>query len=193
MRAFVLAGAALLMASSAAQAGNGDELGCMQQSYTAAQNGQIDRALPQVDLLGNTENPAMDTLGEIVGEAVAGCATKLQWTDLEFETAILFEIGRLLEAGIRRHGPLPQSDIAKVDAALARGDRTALWSAIERQVAVGMSGAEEAISDADTTVMGAFMLEVGVGLDLNKAEQVGAFLATRAMQRASRREFTAVQ
>jgi hypothetical protein len=192
MRAFVLGGAALLMAS-AAQAGNGDELGCMEKSYTAAQNGQLDRLLPQVDLLGNADSPAMDPLGEIVGEVVAECATKLEWTDLEFETAILFEIGRLLETGIRRHGPLAQSDIAKVDAALARGDRRALWSAIERQVAVGMSGEEEAISDTDSTVMGAFMLEIGVGFDMDKAEQVGAFLATRAMQRASRREFTAVQ
>lgn len=192
MRAFVLGGAALLMAS-AAQAGNGDELGCMQQNYTAAQNGQLDRLLPQVDLLGNADSPAMDPLGELVGEAVAGCATKLEWTDLEFETAILFEIGRLLETGMRRHGPLTQEEIAKVDAALARGDRNSLWSAIEKQVAVGMSGEEAAISDADSVVMGAFMLEIGVGFDMTKAEQVGAFLATRAMQRASRREFTAVQ
>ena len=192
MRAFVLGGAALLMAS-AAQAGNGDELRCMQKSYTAAQNGQLDRLLPQVDLLGNADSPAMDPLGELVGEVVMGCATKHDWTDIEFETAILFEIGRLLETGMRRHGPLKQAEIAKVDAALARGDRSALWSAIERQVAVGMSGEEAVISDDDTVVMGAFMLEIGVGFDMTKAEQVGAFLATRAMQRASRREFTAEQ
>jgi hypothetical protein len=192
MRGFVLVGAALMMASGA-QAGNGDELGCMQQSYTAAQSGQLDRLLPQVDLLGSAESPAMDSLGTIVGEAVAGCVMKLEWTDDEFQFAVLFEIGRLLETGLRRHGPLTQSEIATIDAALARGDRGALWSAIEKQVAAGMSGADEDISDADAALMGAFMLEIGVGLDVQKSEQVGAFLATRAMQRASRREFTAVR
>ena len=192
MRSFVLGAGALLMASGA-QAGNGDELSCMQQSYTAAQSSQLDRVLPQVDLLGSVENPAMDTLGTIVGEVVAGCVMKLEWTDREFESAVLFEVGRLLESGMRRHGPLTQAEIARVDTALARGDRTALWSAIEQQVALGMSGGEGEISDADSVLMGAFMLEVGIGLDVNKAEQVGAFLATRAMQRASRREFTAVQ
>jgi|JI8StandDraft_2_1071088.scaffolds.fasta_scaffold173389_1 hypothetical protein len=192
MRAFVLAGVALMMASGA-QAGNGDELGCMQQSYTAAQSSQLDRILPQVDLLGSPESPVMDSLGTIVGEVVAGCVMNLAWTDREFEAAVLFEVGRLLETGMRRHGPLTKDEVTRVDTALARGDRSALWSAIEEQVAVGMSGGEEEISDADSVLMGAFMLEIGVGLDLNKAEQVGAFLATLAMQRASRREFIAVK
>lgn len=192
MRGYVLGAASLLMASGA-QAGNGDELACMQQSYTAEQSGQLDRLLPQVDLLGSSQSPAMDTLGGIVGEVVAGCVMKLKWEDREFESAVLFEVGRLLETGMRRHGPLTQAEISRVDTALARGDRTALWTAIEQQVAIGMSGGEEEISDADSVLMGAFMLEIGVGLDVNKAEQVGAFLATRAMQRASRREFTAVQ
>jgi hypothetical protein len=192
MRVFVLSGAALLI-TSGAQAGNRDELACIQQSYTAEQSGQLDRLLPQVDILGSSQSPAMDRLGGIVGEAVAGCVMKLKWEDREFESAVLFEVGRLLETGMRRHGPLTQAEIAMIDTALARGDRSALWAAIEEQVAVGMSGGEEEISDEDSVLMGAFMLEIGVGLDENKAEQVGAFLATRAMQRASQREFIAVQ
>lgn len=192
MRAFVLASAALMMASGA-QAGTGDELACIQQSYTAAQSSQVDRLLPQVDILGSEQSPAMDTLGGIVGETVAGCVMKLKWDDREFESAVLYEVGRLLETGMRRHGPLTQAEIARVDTALARGDRSALWTAIEQQVAVGMNGSEEEISEGDSVLMGAFMLEIGVGLDANKAEQVGAFLATLAMQRASRRQFTAVQ
>jgi hypothetical protein len=168
-------------------------LACIKQSYTAEQSGQIDRLLPQVDILGSSQSPAMDRLGGIVGEAVAGCVMKLKWEDREFESAVLFEVGRLLETGMRRHGPLTQAEIAMIDTALARGDRSALWTAIERLVAVGMSGDEEELSDADSVLMGAFMLEVGVGFDEAKAEQVGAFLATRAMQRASQREFIAVQ
>jgi hypothetical protein len=192
MRAFVLAGAALLM-SFGAQAGNGDELACMQQSYTAEQSGQLDRLLPQIDILGESESPAMDTLGGLVGEVVGGCVVKLQWEDREFESAVLFEVGRLLETGMRRHGPLAQADIAKIDTALARSDRSALWNAIEKQVAMGMNGGDEEVSEADSVVMGAFMLEVGVGFDEAKAEQIGAFLAAQAMQRASRRQFMSVQ
>jgi hypothetical protein len=192
MRGYVLGAAALLMASGA-QAGDSEELTCMRSSYGTARTAEIDRLLPQVDLLASGQSPAMDELGQIVGEAVAGCVGTYAWNDIEFETAVLYEVGRLLELGMRRHGPLTQADIARVDEALAKGDRSALWTAIEQQVAIGMSGEEEEISTADSVLMGAFMLEIGVGTDLEKAEQVGAFLATRAMQRGSRRNFVAVR
>jgi hypothetical protein len=201
MRAFVLGAAALLMASGA-EAGTGDELACMKQSYTAAQTGQLDGLLPQlkglrpqVDLRGNVvEDPAMNTLAVVVGQTVAMCAVKLEWNDIEFASAVLFEFGRFLETGMRRHGPLTKADIVRIDAALGRGDRSALWAAIEEEVAVGLSGEEEGnMSDADAEVFKAFIIEAGFGPNDAKAEQVGAFLTYRAMQRVSQREFIAVQ
>ncbi len=190
MRAFWLAGSALLMASGA-YAADPEELGCMEQSYSADQSGEINGLLPQIDMLASGDNPAMDAMGVLVGTVAADCAATYQWNEAEFEPAILFELGRLMEVAIRRHGPLPQEDITRIDAALAKGDRTALWTALEEQVALGMAGVPDSISDGNAMVFGTFMLETGLGLDEKKAEQVGAFLATRAMQRASRRAFAA--
>lgn len=190
MRAFWLAGAALALASGA-QAGELAELDCMAKSYTAEQSREIDRLLPTIDMLAAGENVAMNALGMVAGSAVTECATGYEWDDAEFEPAIFFEMGRLMEQAVRRHGPLPREDVARIDQALAKGDRTALWRALEEQVALGVAGQPDSISDSNAIVFGAFMLEIGAGLDEAKAEQVGAFLATMAMQRSSRRAFAA--
>jgi hypothetical protein len=188
MRRFWLAGAALLMASGA-QAGEADELGCMEKSYSAEQSADIDELLPEIDLLAGGDSPQMNAMGMLVGTAASTCAATLEWTDAEFEPAILFELGRLMEQAMRRHGPLAGEEIAVIDAALIKGDRTALWAALEEQVMIGMGGEPNQISDTNTTLFGAFLLEIGIGFDEAKAEQIGAFLATKAMQRASKRTF----
>lgn len=187
---FVLAGAALMIASPG-HAGDVKELACAEQAYTLEQRAQIDGLLPQIDILSAGDNPALDELGALVGMTAMQCGDQLQWDEADFEPAILFELGRLMEIGMRRHGPLTPAEIAKVENALAKGDRTRLWSAIEEQVAVGMTGGEASVSDDNAVVFGAFMLEAGLGLDVEKAEYVGAFLATMAMQRASTRIFAA--
>ena len=189
MRAYWLAGAALMVASDA-QAGDQSELGCMEQSYTAEQMSQINGLLPQIDMMAAGDNPAMNAMGMLVGSAASSCAATLGWDEAEFQPAIFFELGRLLEQSVRRHGPLLQDDIVKIDAALAKGDREALWSALEQQVAQGMAGDPESVSPGNAMLFGSFMLEVGLGLEQEKAEQVGAFLATQAMQRSSRRAFS---
>lgn len=188
MRAFWLAGMALALASGA-QAGELAELDCMAKSYTTDQSREIDRLLPAVDMLAAGENPEMNALGMLVGSAAMECASSFEWDDAEFEPAVFFELGRLMEQAVRRHGPLPREDVARIDQALAKGDRAALWRALEEQVALGVAGQPDSISNANAMVLGAFMLEIGAGLDEAKGEQVGVLLATMAMQRSSRRAF----
>lgn len=188
MRVFWTAGAALLVASGA-QAADPEELGCMEQNYTAEQVSQINGLLPQIDMMAAGDNPAMNAMGMLVGAAASSCAATFGWDEAEFQPAIFFELGRLMEQSIRRHGPLPQEDIVKIDAALAKGDREALWAALEQQVAQGVAGDPDTVSPGNAMLFGTFMLELGLGLEQEKAEQVGAFLATRAMQRSSRRAF----
>lgn len=190
MRTMWLAGAGLFMAS-AAQAGDRAELGCMESGYTSEQTAQIDALLPMVDVLGSDAVSSMDTLGMVVGAAAFTCAETLEWSEEEFEPAILFELGRLMELAGRRHGPLLQDDVAKVDAALAKGDRTALWLAIEEQIGIGMSGEDTPLSDENAKLFENFITEVGLELSDQKGEQVGAFLAAMAMQTASARRFAA--
>ena len=192
MRALWLAGVALMMASGA-QAADPDELGCMEQNYTPEQTAQIDGLLPQVDMMAAADNSAMNAMGMLVGGAASSCAATYTWDQTQFQAAIFFELGRLMEQAIRRHGPLAQEDIAKIDEALAKGDRTALWTALEQQVMQGMEGQPDSVSPGNAMLFGTFMLEVGLGLEQEKAEKVGAFLATRAMQRSSRRAFAGQQ
>ena len=188
MRAYWMVGAALLLASGA-QAADPAQLDCMANSYTVEQTGQIDAFLSQIDMLADGDSPAMEGLGMLAGTAVISCAATHQWDEAGFEPAIFFEVGRLMEQAIRRHGPLTRDEVTKVDAALSKGDRSSLWTALEEQVALGVAGATDEVSSRNAMLFGAFMLELGIGMDDAKAEQVGTFLGTLAMQRASRRIF----
>ena len=87
MRAFWLAGAALLLASGA-QAADPAQLDCMANSYTVEQTGQIDALLPQIDMLADGDSPAMEGLGMLAGTAVISCAATHQWDETDFEPAI---------------------------------------------------------------------------------------------------------
>lgn len=193
MRAMLLvAGAALTMASPA-WAGDKAELACMPKAYSAEQTAEIDGLLARVDIMGEGEDPAMDGLGGVVLSVAMECASQFDWSDAEMEPALLHEFGRLMEVGFVRHGQLSASDIAKIDAALAKGNRASLWAALEEQLTQGMTGGGDEVSDTNAEIFGQFILETGVGLEESKAEQVGVYLAAKAMQRASARQFTAAQ
>ena len=125
------------------------------------------------------------------GTAAASCAATYGWEDDEPQSAVLHELGRLTELGVRRHGPIPQEEIARIDAALATGDRTALWNALEEQLLLGMSGEMDAADTENPGLIGAFMLELGLGVDEGEVEWAGVFLAIKAMQRVANRAFAA--
>jgi hypothetical protein len=187
MRKVLLAAvAAALAPASAAEAAEAAEIGCVAQRYSPDQQSELDALLPAVDALGGG---SMEALGALIGGAATQCASTHGWDALQFELALLNELGRLLELAMRRHGPLSSEEIARLDAALAQGDRTALWAALEEQMAAGFSGSDAETNDGGAMLFGSFMLETGIGLDNAKAEQVGAFLAAMAMQRVSARRF----
>jgi len=186
-----LAGAAVLMASGA-QAGEPDELQCVEAGYTPEEIVEIDDLLSQIDVLSGGENAAMNALGMLVGTSAIDCAETYDWADGEFEAVLYYELGRWMETAIRRHGPLPQGDVVRVDTALAKGDRRSLWAALEEQVNLGIAGEDTELSPENAKAFEEFMLEVGFGIDDTTAEQIGAYLAAMAMQRISARDFAAM-
>lgn len=191
MRAMLLvAGAALTMASPA-WAGDKAELACIAQGYSAAQTAEVDSLLGQIDVTGEGDDAALEPLGVLVMSVATGCGATYGWSDSEAAQALLNEFGRLMELGLRRSGALTGSEIAKIDAALANGERAAFWSALEDQLASGMGGEAAELNDADAQLFGSFLAELGFGIDDGKAPLVGNYLAAKAMQRASAREFTA--
>jgi hypothetical protein len=191
MRALLLAGA--LAMASPVQAGESAELSCVPDGYSAAQKSRIDGLLANGNIFDAGENPAMDAIAEVVVGSASDCATQFDWSEAELKPALLHEFGRLMEVGFIRHGALSAGEIAQVDAALAKGDRRSLWAALEKQLAMGMAGEGELLNDASTEVFGLFIIETGLGLDEAKAEQVGVYLAAKAMQRVSARDFAAAQ
>ena len=187
----LLAGAALMMAT-AAQAGSPSELSCVAKGYTAEQRTGLDALLPKVDFLGGSGNDqVMQAFGQIVFASASRCGEKFSWTNDELEPAMLNEFGRMIEVGFRRHGVYNAEQIAKIDSTLAKGERSALWKALEDQVMIGMSGAEITVSDENAAVLGAFIFETGLGMDEKTSEQVGVHLAAKVMQRTSARDFAA--
>ncbi|WP_379921158.1 hypothetical protein [Erythrobacter sp. R86502] len=187
-RGIWLAGAALLL-SSGAMARDRAELQCIESGYTAEERAEIDELLPDVNMLDDAGDATMDAIGTVVGDVAIDCADTYEWNDSEFEAALFYELGRLVETAIRRHGPLPQVDVTNIDAALAKGDRSALWAALEEQVNIGIAGEDASVGEANAKVFEDFVMEIGFGMDEATAELVGAFLATLAMQRMSARNF----
>ncbi len=191
MRKMMLAGAALMMAT-AAQAGEPSELSCVAKGYSAEQRSQLDALLPDVDFLGtSSDDRTMEAFGLIVYASASSCGENFSWTDAELQPAFLNEFGRLIELRFRRHGAFNVEQIAKIDSTLAKGDRSALWKALEDQFMIGMAGSEITVSDENAAVMGAFIIETGLGIDDKTAEQVGVYLAAKVMQRTSARDFAA--
>jgi hypothetical protein len=187
----ILAGAALTLASPAA-AGDTGELACLEKTYTAAQRAELNGLIGTVNILGTGEDPALARLAELVTTTASACAAQLDWSEAELQPALLFEFGRLMEAGFLRNDKLTEDEMAAIDAALATGDRSDLWAALEEQLGAGMAGDADTVSDQNVDIFGSFILETGVGLDLDKAELVGVYLAAKAMQRASARQFAAM-
>jgi hypothetical protein len=187
-----LAGAAALTTAVPAWAGDASELAFVKDGYTAEQRSEIDRLVTQVDMLGDEQDMTMDDLGFVVLDSALRYSEKFGWGDDELQPAMPYELGPLLEIGFVRQGKLAASDIAKIDATLAKGDRTALWAAMEEQVGVGMSG-EGDVGDGNAALFGIFLLETGIGLEDDKAELAGIYLGAKAMQRVSARQFVAAQ
>lgn len=191
MRKMLLAGAALMIAATA-QAGEPSELSCVAKGYTAEQRSELDALLPDVDFLGTSaDDRTMEAFGLIVYASASSCGEKFSWTDAELQPAFLNEFGRLIELRFRRHGAFNAEQIARIDSTLAKGDRLPLWKALEDQFMIGLAGSEVTVSDENAAVMGAFIIETGLGIDDKTAEQVGVYLAAKVMQRTSVRDFAA--
>lgn len=190
MRAMLLLAGPALMIASSASAGEQAELACIQKGYSAEQKAEVDSLVGKVDVIGESNDPALESLGTLVMSVATGCGTQYGWTDPEAGSALLYEFGRLMELGFRRSGKLTNAEIARIDTALGKGDREALWDALEDQIAQGMGGDVETVNEANAEMFGNFILELGLGTDGGKPEQIGVYLAAKAMQRASARNFT---
>lgn len=190
MRRILLAGAALMMAQPAFAAGPND-LTCMANTYSAEQQAKLDALLPQFKIENGGADPVATAMGEVIFVAVTDCMAQHDWNESQIMPAILFEIGRFMEAAFAQYGPMTAEEISRLEDALAKGDRTELWAALEGEVKAGMTGEPKAGGPNNAILYGRFMLEAGFGLDTTKAEQIGIFLGAKAMQRFSQREFGA--
>jgi hypothetical protein len=190
MRKFLLAAAAIMMAQPALAAGP-EGLACMANSYTPEQQAQLDALLPQLKIENGGADPVGMQMGEVAIAAATECSTRLGWGEAQLLPAVLFEIGRFMEAAFVKHGPMSAEELERIEATLADGDRTALWEALEGEVRSGMTGQASQDGTDNALIYGQFMLEAGFGLDTTKAEQIGILLGAKAMQRFSTREFGA--
>ena len=170
-----------------------DSVECTQNTYTEAQKQKIAEILPRFTGDVAAEEAANIELGDSAGGVVDICAQEHGWTAEEKELAAVFEFSRLREVAFRQHGPMPAQDIAKLDAALAKGDRTALWQAMENQVLVGYTGEPSPTEQQDITILGAFLIGLGYAFQNDKNEQFGMLMGFMALQRYGKREFAALQ
>jgi hypothetical protein len=174
---------------AAAQAAEPDELGCIAATYSPEQQGEVDALLPGLDLLFQRRSAMLDQLSLIILASASVCDSTYDWSDAEQESAMPNELGRLMELALRRHGRLTGEDVARVDALLATGDRSALWAALERHIGIGLAGRNEAIAHDEAIVMGQFIGDTGVGPEERKIEEISVYLAAKTMQRISARAF----
>lgn len=166
-------------------------ISCMQGQYTEDQTDQLAALAP--GLLNGTElnQPVFEEISALAMGPIASCAAQANWSEQQILFAAFYELGRINESAFRDSGTLAGDEVARIDDALAQGDRANLWSVVERSVRMGM-GQDIQITEADTQVMGEFISEVG--LDVGSAETdtpevVGMFLGFMGLQRYGAREF----
>ncbi|WP_017665534.1 hypothetical protein [Porphyrobacter sp. AAP82] len=174
-----LVGAALLVCSPAT-AGEIAELGCMQNSYSASEKGQLDSLMAEYQSGGPNRSEAFNAIFELVSKGLEICTAQHEWTDRESTSALSYESDRLALNGLLRQGMLDPGVTAKVDTALAVGNRTDLWDAVAYQGLAGHTGAE----------IDRFVAELGFASDTAKAQQVRNYLKILSGLRASTRTFT---
>ncbi|WAT18116.1 hypothetical protein OZN62_00635 [Aurantiacibacter sp. MUD11] len=197
LRKFTLSAAALALAlplgatpALAQQKG----LTCMESAYTDSQRSEIAELGPQVRFGdGNAANPAADRLGSIAMAAVEQCITRHGWNEELAMYAAFYELGRLNNIAYRASGELTPTQLRQIDDALATGDRTRLWEAIERGLMGGMTGQDSAPPAGDAITLGAFVLGAGLGDDEANAVKVGILLGFMGLQRVGEREFRSLQ
>ncbi|MCB2065527.1 MAG: hypothetical protein KDE15_02675 [Erythrobacter sp.] len=195
LRLLLIAVGALALGLSATPALAQDKgLRCMAASYTPAQRQQMAELGPRARFAdASGPNAAADALSDVAMDAVVHCITESGWGEDAAMFATFYELGRVNEAAFRQSGELSSEDLRRLDTALARGDRTALWDAIERGVWAGVADSDVGASDADAMVLGTFMLESGLGLNEQTANRVGVLLGFMGLQRVGQREFRALQ
>lgn len=190
----ISAGAFALALSSAPALAQGKGIDCMANSYTASQRARMAEIGPDVSFGdGGTTNAAADELGDIAMAAVEQCLTRHGWTQEQAMYAAFYELGRVSEAGFRASGELTPEQLRRIDEALATGDRSRLWAAVERGLTGGMVDDGSGPPPGDAIAMGAFVLGAGIEATERNGERVGILLGFMGLQRLGRREFLALQ
>ena len=156
----------------------------MEKGYTAQELDLIASASGTADFGdGGTMNEDAELIFQMAAIKSAECANIHDWAGEVVEAAVLYEIGRMGEAAIRAGSYLAVGDIVTLDAALASGDRSGFWRAIETTVAsetdtANWLGAREAAAEIDR-----FIIELGVDPDSDRAERLGVLFGLMGLQR----------
>ncbi|MEL7189853.1 MAG: hypothetical protein AAGK17_09915 [Pseudomonadota bacterium] len=189
----LFAGCVLIILSTPTWAQEDQSLGCLKTGYSAEEQIKLDALLPEFDALG--ESAVEEDLVAIVYDAVTRCSETEDWSDKQVEMALMHEFGRISEIAFSNYGPLSGDEIAGINSALAKGNRSEIWATIEKQVETEINGTDEELTNAadkrGEILLGLFAFEVGLADDLKKAELLGVFLSFKAMQRWATREFEA--
>jgi len=166
-----------------------NDIACMAQGYDAPTLNKIVQLGPQVDIAAGPENTANDELSQIAVLAVKACMIEHGWNEMQAFNAILYEIGRLQEAAFRQYGPLTPEQISGIDAALATGDRSALWAILEAQAQKGIDGRPVDVTEREAMLLGIFIVGAGLPPTEEAGEVAGLLLGMMALQRMGAREF----
>lgn len=185
------AGLFAILIASASTASAADTLGCMAQSYDAADLARIE-ALSTNFSIDQVKDEKADSLGDVAFKAAAVCADSNSWSDDQIYYAMLFEVGRLSEAAYRRSDALTADQFRKLDMALARQDRTELWAILEKSTIASLNDQEPPTTSQEKIKLGIFAIAAGVGADETSGEHVGVLLGLMSMQRYAQREFEAL-
>lgn len=182
---FLVAAAALFAVPAAAQ---DNDLSCMQQSYTDQQKEEIATLAPDARM-GGEGNPAADNVAQIAVGTAVECAVLHGWNEDQTMFAAYYELGRVMERGFRESDQLTGEQIAALDAALAKGDRAALWASVEKVMVASMIEGAAQPDASDYMVLGMFSEELSATPEAGFDEAVGMLLGLMSMQQYSAREF----
>ncbi|HTN15219.1 MAG TPA: hypothetical protein VL094_10480 [Sphingomonadaceae bacterium] len=189
LKAFAACSALILAFPGAAHAAEG--LACMGNSYDQERRSKIAAMSENFSMSDEEGTTSSEDLAEVAIEAADKCMAQEGWSEEALYYAGIYEISRLSELAYRNSGRLTADELSKLDEALNRSERPALWNALERAVEAGLKGEEAGMTSKEEFVMGSFVISAGLGADEVAAEKVGELLGLMALVRYSKREFEA--
>lgn len=180
--------AALAAAPVSVQAA--DHLDCVAQGYDAAQQKTIDGFVKTFTADKLDKGKTRSDLMSVFAVRAGVCADEYGWSPDAILNAVFYQVGAVMEKGLRHNTPLSGPDMVRLEKAIAAADQDRLWPVLEKMMGATIFGdPAEDVTDEDNLYLGLVIMSSGIPMNDKNGSFAGALLASQAIQRLAGKRF----